>query len=356
MNKRILTIYVKAQDIRKSIMKPKFFSQISDHQQSLAPVPSRDLPHTPALLVVADFDFKFIRSQTVMTYEYYIGAIDDESVLVECGPMRLVIRAWKKGQPQIEVARGAAEESIRYLEQIAACRSVLIQSIPEIVSWQEEDLAAKMITAVKVVGDDDLTPMAAVAGTIADAVADWLVGQKMDRVIVDNGGDIAIRLKTGETATVGIRPQIDSLEVSHVLHLDGSQASWGVTTSGVGGRSLTRGIASAVTVMADNASLADAAATAIGNACFVEDGSIIQAPAESLDPNTDLAGLAVTAKVGELLPEKVLTAIESARQKAEMLWQQKIIRGAFIALQNVVAISDGLKPYISPVSEDRGYR
>lgn len=289
-----------------------------------------------------------------MAYEQSIIAIDDESVLVECGPMRLVIRAWKKGQPQIEVARGAAEESIGYLEQVARCRSVLIQLIPDIVSLQEEDLAAKMITAVEAVGDVDLTPMAAVAGTIADAVADWLVGQNMDRVIVDNGGDIALRLKAGETATVGIRPRLDNFQISHLLRLDGSQASWGVTTSGVGGRSLTRGIASAVTVLAANASVADAAATAIGNACFVADGNIIQAPAESLDPNTDLAGLSATIEVGELLPEKVLKAIESARQKAEMLSQQKIIRGAFIALQNVFAISDGLKPYISPVSEAGG--
>ena len=48
MIKRIFTIYIKAQDTRKSNMKPKFFSQISDHQQSVAPVPSRDLPHTPS--------------------------------------------------------------------------------------------------------------------------------------------------------------------------------------------------------------------------------------------------------------------------------------------------------------------
>ena len=48
MIKRIFTIYVKAQDTRNSNMKPKFFSQISDHQQSIAPVPSRDLPHTPS--------------------------------------------------------------------------------------------------------------------------------------------------------------------------------------------------------------------------------------------------------------------------------------------------------------------
>ena len=286
-----------------------------------------------------------------MSYEYYIGVMDEESVLVECGPMRLVIRAWKMGRPQIEVARQAAEKSIIYLEQIASCRPLLSRAVPEIVSWPEADLAVQMITSVKAIGDGDLTPMAAVAGTMADAVADWLVAQKMDRVIVDNGGDIALRLKAGQTARVGIRPRIDSRLVSHVLNIDASQPAWGVTTSGLGGRSLTRGIASAVTVLASNASVADAAATAIGNACFVEDDGIIQLPADSLDPNTDLAGMLVTAKVGELLPEKIFQAIESARQKAERLSQRKIIRGAFIALQNVFAISDGLKPYISPVSE-----
>jgi hypothetical protein len=289
-----------------------------------------------------------------MSYEYTIGMIDDEAVLVECGPMRLVIRAWSQKQQLLKLARQAAEESISYLERIARFRSLLSRPVPQIEDLPEDELALGMINNTRVIGDDDLTPMAAVAGTIADAVADWLFEKGATRVIVENGGDIAIRLAEGETATVGVRPQVNSRHISHLIRLDGGQASWGVTTSGVGGRSLTRGIASAVTVLAANASVADAAATAIGNACFVEDSSIIQAPAESLDPNTDLAGLAVTTKVGELLPENVLMAIESARQKAEMLSQQKIIRGAFIALQNVFAISDGLKPYISPVSEAGG--
>jgi hypothetical protein len=47
--------------IGKSNMKQKFFSQISDHQQSVAPAPSRDLP----LLVVADF-FKLISETSNM--------------------------------------------------------------------------------------------------------------------------------------------------------------------------------------------------------------------------------------------------------------------------------------------------
>lgn len=289
-----------------------------------------------------------------MTYEYYIGAIDEESILAECGPMRLVIQAWRGQRPQLEAARQAGQKAIGFLERIASCRMQLNWSIAQNVRQPEDDLAAEMITAVKAVGDEDLTPMAAVAGTIADAVADWLAGQNMDRVIIDNGGDIAIRLKSGQTATVGIRPRIDSQQVSHVLRLDDSRPSWGVTTSGVGGRSLTRGVASAVTVVAANASVADAAATAIGNACFVEDDAIVQLPAEILDPNTDLAGLSVTAEVGQLSPEKVLQAIECARRKAALLAQRKIILGAFMALQHVFAISDGLKPYILPARDTGG--
>ena len=289
-----------------------------------------------------------------MSYEFYINTIDEESVLVECGPMRLVIRAWSQKQPLLKMARQAAEESILFLDRVARYKSQLSKPVSEFEALPEDGIVFEMINNTRAIGDADLTPMAAVAGTIADAVADWLFERGATRVIVENGGDIAIRLAEGETATIGVRPQVSSRHISHAIRLGGSQASRGVATSGVGGRSLTRGIASAVTVMAANASVADAAATAIGNACFVEDGSIIQVLAESLDPHTDLAGVAVTAKVGELIPAKVLTAIDSARQKAEMLSQQKIIRGAFIALQNVFAISDGLKPYISPVREAAG--
>jgi len=286
-----------------------------------------------------------------MSYEYYIGVIDEESVSVECGPMRLVIRAWNKDQPQIKLVRQAAEKSITFLERIARCKPLLSRPGPEIEELPQDELALRMIASASTIGDEDLTAMAAVAGTIADAVADWLFDRGTTSVIVENGGDIAIRLAEGETASVGIRPQVESSHISHVIRLEGSQATWGVTTSGMGGRSFTRGIASAVTVLATNASMADAAATAIGNACFVEDEGIVQLPAECLDSNTDLAGLSVTTKVGELLPGKILQAIESARQKAELLSQRKLILGAFIALQNVFAISDGLKAYIFPVSD-----
>ena len=285
-----------------------------------------------------------------MSYEQNITVIDNKSVLAECGPMRLVIQAWQNGQPQLHLVRQAAEKSFFFLNRIASCRSELSHPISKIENSPQDPFAVKMVKSVYAVGDDDLTPMAAVAGTIADEVADWLFAHGMTKVIVDNGGDIAIRLDDNETATVGIRPTITSSEISHLMHLDTSRRSWGVTTSGVGGRSFTRGVASAATVLADNASMADAAATAIANACTAEDAHVIQVQAEDLDPNTDLKGIAVTAQVGPLSTNQIVLALEHARLKADYLCQKGVIIGAFIALENMFAITEGMRQYTSAVN------
>jgi ApbE superfamily uncharacterized protein (UPF0280 family) len=208
-----------------------------------------------------------------------------------------------------------------------------------------------MIDSVTAIGDDDLTPMAAVAGTIADAVADWLYERGATRVIVDNGGDIAIRLSPGEHATVGVRPQITSPLISHVINLK-SGLSWGVATSGLGGRSFTRGIASAVTVLAANASVADAAATSVANACIVDAPYLVQLPAEEMDPHSDLTGIRVTVASGLLSSEKIGLAVRRAGRKAENFSRRNIIIGAFIALANVDLISEGMKPHIAPLKQD----
>jgi len=286
---------------------------------------------------------------TRMSYEYHIGVLDEESVLAECGPMRLVIRAWNKKQPQIKLARRAAEESFSYLERIARCRMILSRPYPEISDLPEDELALEMVNSVATIGDDDLTPMAAVAGTIADAVANWLFEQGVTKVIVENGGDIAVRLAEGESVTVGVRPRVTSRHISHVINLDSGRSAWGVTTSGVGGRSLTRGIASAVTVLSTKASVADAGATAIANACFVEDDRIIQLPAAKIDPTSDLKDMLVTTEVGPLSSEKILAAINSARRKADDLSQKGIIDGAFIALGSVYKMAGGMQRYAMPV-------
>lgn len=286
-----------------------------------------------------------------MPYEHYIGVMDDESVFVECGPMRLVIRAWHADETRLDLAGQAAHEAILYLERIARRRSLLSQPWKQIETLPKDELARTMIDSVIVIGDEDLTPMAAVAGTIADAVADWLFERETTRVIVDNGGDIAIRLSPGEQATVGIRPQLASPLISHVINLK-SGSSWGVATSGMGGRSFTRGIASAATVLAETASVADAAATSVANACFVDDPCVVQLLAEEIDYHSDLTGIRVTAELGPLSSETIDLAVSNAGRKAEIFSRRGIIVGAFIALANVVLISESMQPHAAPVKQD----
>ena len=282
-----------------------------------------------------------------MSYEQSISLLDEETVLAECGPMRLAIRAWQNSRSQIDLCRQAAQASFAFLEAVAKDKTVLSDFAGNIRSLPENVVAQQMIESVRAIGDMDLTPMAAVAGTIADAVADWLFSRGPTKVVVDNGGDIAIRLAAGETASVGIRPQINCFDISHIARLDDRCSSWGVTTSGVGGRSFTRGIASAVTVIAENASIADAAATAIANFCFVEDSSIVQIPAEHMDPGTDLKGMNVTVGVGALSSDKKIQAVKMALSKADALCRLGPIVGALIALDDVFVMTESVREIIA---------
>lgn len=264
------------------------------------------------------------------------------AVLAENGPLRMVIQAWEGPQPRLDAATEAGRFAFDCLERVAGQLAVLKQRPGDIHELPAEPLAREMIASVRAVGDTDLTPMAAVAGTLADAVADRLSGQGLSRAIVDNGGDIAIRLAADESARVGLRPEIQHPEISHVLTLDGRQPGWGVNTSGLGGRSLTRGFASAVTAVARTSALADAAATAVANACFAAGADVVQVPAADLDPNTDIPGLLVTVKVGALTPAQRAEALANALKKAEALTRKGVILGALVAVGDQVAWTAGL--------------
>ena len=210
-----------------------------------------------------------------MPYDKAIHMLAGGGVMVECGPMRLVIRAWVGRVPQPQAAARAAEEAVTFLERLARVRPLLGGGWHERLPRLREPLALKMAASVAAVGDEDLTPMAAVAGTIADAVADFLVDRGQTRVIVENGGDVAVRIGDGEAVTVGIRPEVGEARMAQVIALGPERASWGVATSGLGGRSLTRGVVSAAMVVAGDAARADAAATAVANASLVEDDAVV---------------------------------------------------------------------------------
>ncbi|MEJ5375548.1 MAG: UPF0280 family protein [bacterium] len=252
--------------------------------------------------------------------------------MAECGPMRLRIWAWVGRLAQPQEAIRAAGESIGFLEQVSADRYLLKDPWGSVCKERLQYLGRAMWESVAMVGDPDLTPMASVAGTIADSVADLLAGRGMTRVIVENGGDVALRLTQGETVAVGIRPRVEKGRLTHRLRLEGSSPSWGVATSGLGGRSLTRGIAWSATVLAQRASVADAAATAVANATWVPCQQVERVRAEQLDPDSDIAGLEVTLRVGELPREVASKGLEQGLARAESLRAKGVIKGAFLCV------------------------
>lgn len=106
-------------------------------------------------------------------------------------------------------------------------------------------------------------PMAAVAGAIAEFVGKELL-EFSPEIIVENGGDIF--LKSGRKRTIGIYAGNSPLTGKIGLEISGEDAPLGIcTSSGTVGHSLSFGKADAVVVLAPSATLADAAATAIGN-------------------------------------------------------------------------------------------
>ncbi len=273
----------------------------------------------------------------------------ETAVLAENGPMRLVIQAFSGSVAEIELAKEAAEYAFDCLARVAGAQHLLKKRHGLLVSIPENDIAQAMLESVSLIGDSDLTPMAAVAGTIADFVADWLFDRRVTRVMVDNGGDIAIRLKAGESAGVGLRPDIQSREITHLIRIDARYPSWGINTSGLGGRSLTRGIASAVTAFSATSSVADAAATAIANACFAEHKNIRRAPANTVDPNTDLGQMPVTVGISDL-PEKTLSqALENGLKKATAIQEVGHIRGALLAVGGQFAMTPDFSEIVGEV-------
>jgi ApbE superfamily uncharacterized protein (UPF0280 family) len=204
-----------------------------------------------------------------------------------------------------------------------------------------------MIEATKMMGEPDLTPLAAVAGTASEMVANFIFGRGGTKIIVDNGGDVAIRLREGEVARIGVKTDIQARDPDYLITLDSTTGIGGVATSGLGGRSFTKGIASAATVLAENASLADAAATVIGNFTNVDDPNISRTLAEQIYPDTDIAGEWITTKVGELAQEKIEQALNNGLSKANMVYQKGLIQGALISLRGRTVWTDSINPLLT---------
>lgn len=202
--------------------------------------------------------------------------------------------------------------------------------------------------------DGFITPMAAVAGAVAQAVLECYQVEGVERAWVNNGGDIALHLSCGQSVDIGLvsdlakafakgavhsrghwrESQAIDVVIDGALHLDDSLPISGVATSGWRGRSHSRGIADSVTVLARTAAQADAGATMIANALNVEHPLIVRARADSLTDDSDLGSRWVTCDVPRLPPACVRQALERARTLAEDLRCRGLIWGALMLCQN----------------------
>jgi ApbE superfamily uncharacterized protein (UPF0280 family) len=216
-------------------------------------------------------------------------------------------------------------------------------------------VAKRMCQAVKPYleyynGNNYVTPMAAVAGCVADYIIAEM-GSGLDRVCVNNGGDIALYLGPGTHFDIGISDdrnvrftdfsqaqkgkRIGELPIDGRIRLHHSDQIGGVATSGWRGRSQSFGVADSVTVLATDAASADVAATLISNEVSVLSPVILRKPANKIFTDSDLGDRLVTVKVGKLKRSE----IDEALTRGASLANQMICEG------NIVAVYGRLQGY-----------
>ena len=263
-----------------------------------------------------------------------IKIIEEGMALVDSGPLYATIIVSRNKSPLSSSAIEGAEYALKILEQLANFLPVVKKraltlkpkdSYPQVIK--------EMISAAQVINDPDLTPLAAVAGATSDLVADYLLKTKATKIMVNNGGDIAIRLREEEEIRVGLCLNLGRKEIDYFLPVE---SDCGICTSGVGGRSFTLGIASAVVALADRASVADAAATYLGNKTNVDSDKVKREWSEIIYPDTDIPGKKVTISVGALSETEIQQALENGQREALPLIDNGVIHGAVLSVKDKI--------------------
>jgi ApbE superfamily uncharacterized protein (UPF0280 family) len=282
-----------------------------------------------------------------MTGRVQIGFLSDgRRFHLQDGPIDLIIEASADATKVRLAYAGAAGAFTGLLDRLCEELPALRRPPQPPPCLFKSKAARRMHSAVMpFAAEHFITPMAAVAGAVADEILDAMCRTTpLRRAYVNNGGDIALYLAEGEQFTVGLvdRPDAPGLMRTTVIKAD--DPTRGVATSGRHGRSFSLGIADAVTVLARTAAQADAAATIIANAVDLPGHpAIVRRPANELQPDSDLGARLVTRDVGVLQPSEIATALEAGEACARTLLAQGLIDGAALRLHGamrVVALQD----------------
>jgi uncharacterized protein len=277
------------------------------------------------------------------------------------GPIDIIVEAFGAAS-EVEVAyRGAADRFVGILDELCSELQFLRRPARETGDLPSGAIARRMLAAVKPYASQIfITPMAAVAGAVAEEILEALIAAaRLSRAYVNDGGDIALHLAPGETFVVGMVERPDRASLFGTTMIKSGDPIRGIATSGWRGRSFSLGIADAVTVLADTAAMADAAATVVANAVDLPGHPrVARVRACDLAPDSDLGERLVTQSVGELTPDEIDNALEAGIRLAESLRGAGLIRAAALNLQGetriVVPVETGLAPPPSAATRDGG--
>jgi uncharacterized protein len=263
------------------------------------------------------------------------------------GPIDLIVEAFGPEEERRAAYVQAAERFRTILEELVAELTLLCQPVGETPRVFRSSTARRMEAAAVRHFPAFVTPMAAVAGSVADEIlAAMIEGRDLSRAYVNDGGDIAIHLAPGESMKAAISGTGHGFEDRLTIHA--SDPVRGIATSGWRGRSHSLGIADAVTVLGESAAAADVAATLIANAVDLPGHPAIRrVPASAIAPDSDLGGRAVTQEVGALTKDEVAAALERGVAAAGAMSECGLVHSAALFLKGEtrtcgrVATSDG---------------
>ncbi|MCB8874530.1 UPF0280 family protein [Acidisoma silvae] len=260
------------------------------------------------------------------------------------GPIDLVIMAEGSATAVEQAYRAAEARFATVLDELCAELPLLRQGVTAETPWPDGAVATLMRAAVRPLASwGFITPMVAVAGAVAETMlAAMLEAAALDRAAVNNGGDIAIHLGSGQSIAIGMvaKPELGGIDLFGRFTLTSDNPARGLATSGWRGRSFSRGIADAVTVLAKTAAQADAAATVIANAVDLPDHPAVQrVAANRIQPDSDLGDFLVTRDVGALAPAEKARALSQGLALADRLVVEGLIERAALHLQGETCVT-----------------
>lgn len=263
------------------------------------------------------------------------------------GPIDLVIEAL--GAPTaIRIAYAAVTERFAtVLRELASELPLLRREIPQHGLPLQGSIARSMANAVQPHWQSRITPMAAVAGAVADHMLACMVeAAPLTRAYVNNGGDIALHLSDGESFTIA--------SAAGAIVVNSADGVGGIATSGWRGRSFSLGIADSVTVLARTAAQADACATLIANAVDLPGSDRVKRQrACDITPDSDLRERFVTVEVEGLNEHDVAMALCRGLQLADAFAARGYIGTASLMLNATTVTAS--RPMPVPRLKERSY-